>query len=67
MKTVLGREPVLILAAVEALVALLVAFGVDVSTGQKAAVVAFLGAVLTLVTRSTVTPVEDPRLPGGVV
>jgi ABC-type glucose/galactose transport system permease subunit len=70
IQSILGRQPVAILSAIGAFVALLVAFGVDISTGQKAAIVAFVAAVLELFKWATVTPVIDPRLPqtpgGGV-
>lgn len=65
MKTVLDREPVLFLAALGALIALLVAFGIDITFEQKTAIDVFVAAVLALVARSAVTPVADPRLPGS--
>jgi hypothetical protein len=57
-----NREPIVILAVVDALVGLVVAFGVDIDTGQKVAVMTFLSAVLAVVGRSQVTPVADPKV-----
>jgi hypothetical protein len=62
IRSLLGREPVLILTAVGAFIALLVAFGFDISTDQKAAIDAGVAALLALVARASVTPVVDPRL-----
>lgn len=56
------REPVLILTALGALIALLVAFGVPISFEQKTAIDVFAAAVLALVGRSQVTPVADPKV-----
>lgn len=59
MKTIFGREPVLILAAIMAVVILANEFGVDVSDGQRTAIEAAVGAVLALIARSQVTPVAS--------
>jgi hypothetical protein len=56
------REPIVILAVVDALVGLVMAFGIDIDTGQKVAVMTFLSAVLAVVGRSQVTPVSDPKV-----
>lgn len=53
---ILGREPVLWLAAVNALVAVAVGFGLDLSTEQQALLQAAVTAVLALVARGQVTP-----------
>lgn len=53
---ILNREPVAILAVVRALVLAGMAFGLKVSVEQLAAVMLALETVLTLVTRSKVTP-----------
>ncbi len=50
-----GREPALILAAVNALLALAVGFGLDVTGEQQALIHAAVSALLGLVTRSRVT------------
>jgi len=61
--TIFGREPVLYLALVKAAVVLVVAFGLDLSLEQTAAIVLLIEAVLAFLARSQVTPVEAPRLP----
>lgn len=53
-----GREPVLIVEALKTLLALAVAFGLDLSAEQVAAILAAAGALLALVARSRVWPVE---------
>jgi uncharacterized membrane protein len=59
---VFGREPVAIIAAVQAVILLAVAFGVSVSDQQTAAIVGAVGAILALlgggVARSRVSPVS---------
>ncbi len=52
-----NREPVLVLAVVQAFLALLVGFGVDLTGEQVALVTAFTAAVLGFVARQKVTPV----------
>jgi hypothetical protein len=56
MKTLWGREPAMILAAVQAVIALAVGFGLPVSPAQVALIVAFTAAALGVVTRSQVSP-----------
>jgi hypothetical protein len=55
--TMFNREPALILAAVQAILAVAIGFGVDITTEQLALILAATAAVLGLVTRSKVTPV----------
>lgn len=55
--TIFGREPILILAAIQAAIALVSAFGLQLSADQVAALVAFSAAVLGVVARQQVTPV----------
>ena len=50
------REPVLATALVQAVLTLVVAFGLDLSPEQIGAVLAVTAAVLGLVARSQVTP-----------
>ena len=57
MNTILGREPVLILSAIQAGVALFVAFGLGWTAEQVAVVIAFSAALLGLIARKRVTPV----------
>jgi hypothetical protein len=55
MKNFWKAEPAAILGALQAILALVIAFGLDLSTGQVGAVLAASAAVLALVTRSQVT------------
>ncbi len=57
LSTIWGREPALILAAANALLALAVGFGLPVTTEQAALVMAAVSAVVGVITRSQVTPV----------
>jgi len=61
-----GREPALVLGAVQAVLALVIAFGLKLSAEQTGAILAATAAILAVVTRSQVTPVADPRLPDDV-
>jgi len=54
--TLWGREPALILAAIQAVIALAVGFGLPVTTEQAALVLAASAAVLGVITRQQVTP-----------
>lgn len=56
MPALWNREPALVLAAVSALVALGVGFGLPVTTLQAGLILAAVSAVLGLVTRSQVSP-----------
>ena len=56
MKSLFSREPAAILAAIQTGIAAFVAFGLDLSGDQVAAVMAVSGAILGLITRSKVTP-----------
>lgn len=50
------NEPALTLGVLQALLALLVGFGIDLDGEQVALIVAFSAAVLSWVTRSNVSP-----------
>lgn len=52
-----GREPALILGLVQSLLALAVGFGLNISGEQVALILAASAAVLSVVTRSQVSPV----------
>lgn len=52
------REPALFYGLVNTLLALVLAFGVKLSTEQTGAILAATSAVLALVTRSQVTPTD---------
>lgn len=53
---IFGREPVVILAAVNAGLALLVGFGLELSGEQQALIGAAVSALLALIARQAVTP-----------
>ena len=55
MMTLWSREPAMILAVVQAALALLMGFGLKLTGDQVALVMAFLAAVLGLLTRRQVT------------
>jgi membrane associated rhomboid family serine protease len=55
---ILGREPALILGALQAILALGVGFGLKLSPDQMALVLAASAAVFAVITRSQVTPVN---------
>lgn len=55
-----GREPVAIAAAIRALILCAVAFGLHWSPEQIAATMIAVEAILALITRSQVSPVEAP-------
>lgn len=51
------REPAIVAGVVQAVLGLLLAFGVDMTTEQTGAILAVTAAVLALFVRSQVTPV----------
>jgi FtsH-binding integral membrane protein len=55
--TRLHREPVLVLAVVQTFVALVVSFGLELSSEQVGAITAAFAAVLGLIARTQVTPI----------
>lgn len=70
--TLWGREPALILGALQAVIALAISFGLDLSPGQVGAILAASAAVLAVVTRSQVSPsatvaAEQHPATGGLV
>ena len=56
MSNLWGREPALILGLIQTILALLLAFGFDLSTEQVGAILAVSAAVLSVIVRSRVTP-----------
>lgn len=54
-------EPVLVTGAVQALLGLLLAFGVDLSQEQVGAIMACTAALLALLVRGRVTPTNQGR------
>ena len=61
-----GREPVLVLAVVETIIALVVAFGLDLTAEQVGGIMAVSAAVLGFIARSQVTPVDADEPPSPV-
>jgi hypothetical protein len=56
--TIWGREPAMILALVQAVIALVVAFGLNLAPDQIGALLALTAVILGLITRSRVSPVS---------
>jgi len=56
-----GREPAMVIGAIMALIALATGFGLDISGEQQALISAAVAAVLSVVTRSQVSPVKAPQ------
>ena len=54
--TIWGREPAMVLALVQAVIALVVAFGLSLEPDQIGAILAVTAVVLGLITRSQVSP-----------
>lgn len=59
MSNLWGREPALIIGAISALIAVAMGFGLDISQEQFGLVMAAVSAVLSVVTRSQVSPVSS--------
>lgn len=55
--TIWGREPAMVLALVQAVIALVVAFGLSLAPDQVGAILAVTAVLLGLITRSQVSPV----------
>jgi predicted ABC-type sugar transport system permease subunit len=67
---VVRNEPALILGLVQAVIALVLAFGIDLSEEQIGSILALTAVVLAIVTRMLVTPSDtttapSPPPPGG--
>lgn len=58
MGSIFGREPALILAAIQAALALAVGFGLNLSAEQITLILAFSAAVFGVITRQNVTPAQ---------
>ena len=54
--TLFGREPAMVLALVQAVIALVVAFGLSLEPDQIGAILAVTAVILGLITRSRVSP-----------
>jgi hypothetical protein len=59
-----GREPAMVLALVQAVIALVVAFGLNLARDQIGAILAVTAVILGLITRSRVSPAAT-RAPGS--
>ena len=59
MKNLWNREPAAILGALQAVLALALSFGLELSTEQVGAILAATAAVLGVITRSQVSPTSD--------
>lgn len=60
MGKIFGREPVLFLGAVSAILNLLIGFGLNLSAEQLALINAATAAVISFIARSQVSPVDEP-------
>ena len=58
MSNLWNREPALVLGFVQCVLALLLAFGVDLTVEQVGAILAVSAAALSLVVRRKVSPVD---------
>ena len=58
MQNLWNREPAMIIGLVQSAIILLVSFGLNLSNEQTGAILAFTAAVLAIVTRSQVSPVN---------
>ena len=56
--TLWNREPAIIIGAVTAMISLAVGFGLDITAEQVGLITAAVTAVLSLITRSQVTPTK---------
>ncbi len=54
--TIFGREPAMVLALAQAVIALVVAFGLSLAHDQIGAILAVTAVILGLITRSQVSP-----------
>lgn len=64
MSSLFSREPVLILGALQAILALLAAFALPLSGDQVGAIMAAAAAILAVITRTQVSPaVTAPEPP----
>jgi hypothetical protein len=59
VKNLWNREPAAILGALQAVLALALSFGLELSTEQVGAILAATAAVLGVITRSQVSPTSD--------
>ncbi len=65
MWKLIQQEPVMFQGMIQALFALAVAFGLNLSAGQVGAILAASAAILSFLTRTQVTPTINPRASDG--
>lgn len=58
LDTILSREPVAVLAAIEAILGVIVVLGFDITAEQSVAILGAAGSILALVARNSVSPVD---------
>lgn len=63
---ILGREPALVLGFIQAVIALAIGFGLDISPEQFGLIMAVSAAAAALIVRQQVTPVIDPKIDSKV-
>ena len=56
--TIFGREPVLILSLVQAIIILVTSFGLNLTKEQTAAIILVAQCILSVIARQQVTPVN---------
>ena len=57
---IFNREPALILGAINAIITLVAAFGLDLTAEQVAGIMVCSTAILSVIVRQKVTPVDVP-------
>jgi hypothetical protein len=62
-----GREPAVILGAIQAVLALGLSFGLQLTSGQMGAIMAAAAAVIALLVRRQVSPVGQPAQQPAVI
>ncbi len=59
--TRIKEEPVAVMAVIEAILAVVVVFGISLTTAQATAILGLAGAILTLIARHQVTPTRKVK------
>ena len=60
VKNLITREPVLISGLVDAIIAMCVAFGLDLTVEQTGSIMAVVAVVTAIIARMFVTPTAEP-------
>lgn len=58
MGTLFGREPALVLGAINAILALAVGFGLNITSEQVGLINAAVAAIISVIVRQRVSPIE---------